>query len=56
MSGNPNITVNVSILIFLPSPYYFVSEKVLDLLRLRTFEQAVRRDRVVLNFNFLLRT
>ena len=47
MSGKPNTTVSVSILIFLPSPYYFVSKKVLDLLRLRAFEQALRRDWVV---------
>jgi hypothetical protein len=47
MSGNPNITVIVSILIFLPSPYYFVSKKILDPLRSRVFEQALRRDWLV---------
>ena len=47
MSGKPNITVSVSILIFLPSPYYFVSKEVLDPLRWRAFEQAVRRDWLV---------
>jgi len=47
MSGKPNTTVSVSILIFLPSPYCFVSKKVLDLLRSRGLEQAVRRDWLV---------